>query len=251
VQITHHAEVLYTGRKIQSRKMVDDTISLEGDILLNGDGKDDALPSSFFTLFASEAEQLPAADQDTAPSYPLLPQQESIFSAGPTNPLTEHHPPQVSSMPRQVDILPGSGGSLAPSSPSFRSYPANLYDFAWSNAMSCRTLERDVYAIISNSLQQQACAHPVAIAQGLTQQHFAMMASQSQHGVFAQQQPLQMSAAPDHNTNDKAKVLNGLSHSEDGATNKLAGTNNIKDEAASFVMAPNAPSSEEEVALKR
>jgi hypothetical protein len=231
VQITHQGEVLSTGRKKKSRTMADNTISLEGDILLNGDGNDDDLPSALSTLFASEAEQLPAPGQDTAPSHPLLPQQESIFSAGPANPLTEHQPPQLSSMPRQLDVLPGSGGYLTHSSPSFRSYQANLYDVDRSNSMSCRTLERDVYAIISNSLeQQQACAPPVAIAQGLPQQHFAMMVSQPQHGVFTHQQPLQMSAAPDHNTNDTAKILNGLSHSEDGATNKLAGTNNIKEE---------------------
>jgi hypothetical protein len=158
--------------------MADDTTSLEGDILLDGDGNDDDIPSAL------------------------------------------------------------------------------LYNVERSNSMSFRTLERDVYAIISNSLQQQACDPPVlAIAQGLPHQKFAMMASQSQHGVFAHQRPLQMSVEPDHNTNDTAKVLNGLSRSECGATNKLVGSIGGNEErikaSMSFMLSPNVASFEKELEFKR
>jgi hypothetical protein len=126
--------------------------------------------------------------------------------------------------------------------------------------MSCRTLERDVHAIISKSLQHQACAPPGAIARGPPQQEFTRMASQSQpqshsqHGIVAQQQPMQKQFQPDNNNNASSGLF-GHSLSQDGATNKLVGGSGGNEEqieaSVSFMVAPHVPSVETELAFKR
>jgi hypothetical protein len=126
--------------------------------------------------------------------------------------------------------------------------------------MLCRTLERDGHAIISYSLQQQACAPPVlAISQGLPQQEFTMMTasqsqSHSQHDIVAQQQPIQKQFRPDDNNNASSGLF-GHSLSQDGATHNLVDSSGGNEEnikaSVSFMVAPNEASVEKELAFKR